>query len=126
MRFLLGVFEGAGVTLGGLQISMWWRKEEQGLRSAVVFSTLSSVVNGLLSYAMQFYTPGPLSRWRLLFVVMGCWSCLVGFIGLTFLADSPVKAWWLVSPATVAVADIRPTGRRLLPCAALRATRLVS
>lgn len=51
------------------------------------------------SFAMQFYNPGPISRWRLLFVVMGCWSCLVGITGLIFLADSPVKAWWLVSLA---------------------------
>lgn len=50
---------------------------------------------------MQFYNPGPISRWRLLFVVMACWSCLVGFAGLIFLADSPAKAWWLVSVVSV-------------------------
>ncbi|KAK8869466.1 hypothetical protein IAR55_000030 [Kwoniella newhampshirensis] len=94
-RFLLGVFEGAGHSATGLIIAMWWKKSEQPWRTAVMFSTLSSVVNGLLSYAMQFYNPGPISRWRLLFVIMGCWSVIVGTMDFFFLPADPTAAWWL-------------------------------
>lgn len=58
-RFMLGVFEGGSPSLGGLlvsrkegqaltQIAMWWKRDEQNLRAAVVYSTLSSVINGLM------------------------------------------------------------------------------
>ncbi|CAK9783021.1 MFS general substrate transporter [Cutaneotrichosporon oleaginosum] len=94
-RFFLGVLEGGAPSLGGLLISMWWRRGEQNLRAAVVYSTLSSVVNGLLSFAMQFYNPGPIGRWRLLFVVMACWSVLTGIVALVFLPNNPTSAWWM-------------------------------
>ncbi|WVQ85371.1 hypothetical protein IAT38_007536 [Cryptococcus sp. DSM 104549] len=94
-RFILGVFEGAGHSASGLVISMWWKKSEQPWRTGVMFSTLSSVLNGLLSYAMQFYNPGPISRWRLLFVCMGCLSVIIGTLDIFFLPASPSQAWWL-------------------------------
>ncbi|WWD16271.1 hypothetical protein CI109_100697 [Kwoniella shandongensis] len=94
-RFLLGVFEGAGHSATGIVISMFWKKSEQPWRTAVMFSTLSSVVNGLLSFALQFYNPGPISRWRLLFVIMGCWSIIVGVMDYFFLPSDPTQAWWL-------------------------------
>ncbi|KAK4686967.1 MFS transporter, ACS family, allantoate permease, partial [Tremellales sp. Uapishka_1] len=65
IRFILGLFEGmntsgAGlvVSLGGRlfsrlilggKINMWWRKEEQGWRTVIIFNTFSSIANGLLS-----------------------------------------------------------------------------
>ncbi|BEJ11629.1 hypothetical protein CspHIS471_0200890 [Cutaneotrichosporon sp. HIS471] len=94
-RFFLGTLEGGNPSLGGLLISMWWRRGEQNLRAAIVYSTLSSVVNGLFSYAMQFYNPGPIGRWRLLFVIMACWSVMTGIVALIFLPNNPTEAWWM-------------------------------
>lgn len=44
---------------------------------------------------MQFYNPGPLSRWRLLFIICACCSCVVGCVGLFLLPNSPTEAWWM-------------------------------
>jgi ACS family allantoate permease-like MFS transporter len=77
---------------------MWWKRNEQPWRTAVIFSTLSSVINGLLSYACSFVTEGgpvKIDPWRLLFILCGIitfvWS---GFLYL-FLPDSPTTARWL-------------------------------
>ncbi|WWD09811.1 hypothetical protein V865_007939 [Kwoniella europaea PYCC6329] len=94
-RLFLGAFEGAGHSATGMVISMWWRKSEQGWRTGMMFSTLSSVVNGLLSFALQFYNPGPIARWRLLFVLMGCFSVMVGTANFFVIPANPAEAWWL-------------------------------
>lgn len=96
VRFILGLFEGLNTAGAGFVISMWWRKEEQGWRTVLIFNTLSSVVNGLLSYAVQFYPYNPLlSRWQLLFLIVGCLSCFVGVLDWIFFPSNASKAWWL-------------------------------
>ncbi|TXT15863.1 hypothetical protein VHUM_00366 [Vanrija humicola] len=73
---------------------MWYTREEQPLRTAIVFSTLSSVMNGLLATACVHYA-GPLARWRLLFLIVGAitfgWSLLL----FALLPANPTSAWWL-------------------------------
>ncbi|WWC95911.1 hypothetical protein V866_002778 [Kwoniella sp. B9012] len=96
VRFILGMFEGMNTSGAGLVIGMWWKKEEQGVRTVIVFNTLSSVVNGLLSYAVQFYTPtAHLSRWQLLFLITACISVTFGILDWIFFPSNPTKAWWL-------------------------------
>ncbi|KAK6908371.1 hypothetical protein I203_102372 [Kwoniella mangroviensis CBS 8507] len=96
VRFILGMFEGMNTSGAGLVIGMWWKKEEQGVRTVIVLNTLSSVVNGLLSYAVQFYTPtAHLSRWQLLFLITACISVTFGILDWIFFPSNPTKAWWL-------------------------------
>ncbi|OCF55964.1 hypothetical protein L486_06721 [Kwoniella mangroviensis CBS 10435] len=78
-RLFLGAFEGAGKT-------------------GMAFSTLSSVVNGLLSFALQFYNPGPIARWRLLFILMGCFSVMVGTANFFVIPANPAEAWAIIDP----------------------------
>ncbi len=51
-RFILGIFESVIFGGFGLIVAMWWKKEEQPWRVAVIFSTLSSVINGIISYGV--------------------------------------------------------------------------
>ncbi|KAK8864739.1 hypothetical protein IAR55_001995 [Kwoniella newhampshirensis] len=96
IRFILGMFEGLNTAGAGLVISMWWKKEEQGWRTVVVFNTFSSIANGVLSYAVQFYDPTKLlSRWQLLYLITGCVSVTVGIIDWICLPANPTKSWWL-------------------------------
>nr|XP_031859423.1 uncharacterized protein CI109_005067 [Kwoniella shandongensis]KAA5526495.1 hypothetical protein CI109_005067 [Kwoniella shandongensis] len=96
IRFILGMFEGLNTAGAGLVISMWWKKSEHGWRTVLVFNTFSSVANGLLSYAVQFYTPTKLlSRWQLLYLMTACVSVTVGIIDWICLPANPTKAWWL-------------------------------
>ena len=93
-RFVLGLFESVIFAGFGIVIAAWWKKSEQPWRTAVIFSTLSSVVNGILSYAAARYT-GPVAQWRVLFLAVGAitfgWSVLCWF----FLAGQPLEARWL-------------------------------
>jgi hypothetical protein len=81
VRFILGLFEAVIFAGMGLIVSMWWTRAEQPWRTAVcvfslsfcsfrcefadllpfpphysMFSTLSSIMNGVLSYACACYT----------------------------------------------------------------------
>ena len=77
-------------------MSSWYTRKEQVLRTALIYSTLSSLTNGLLSYASSFAV-GQLGvkAWQLLFLLVGSitfsWGLLLGL----FLPDSPVNARWL-------------------------------
>ena len=51
-RFILGLAESVIFGGFGLIVSMWWKKEEQPWRVAVIYSTLSSVVNSIISYGV--------------------------------------------------------------------------
>lgn len=93
-RFILGLFESVIFAGFGIIVAAWWTKREQPWRTAVIFSTLSSVINGLLSYASAFCT-GSLGQWQVLFLSVGaitlawavlCWFCL---------SAGPTDAWWL-------------------------------
>ncbi|WRT67613.1 uncharacterized protein IL334_004585 [Kwoniella shivajii] len=96
VRFILGMFEGMNTSGAGLVIGMWWKKSEQGWRTVLIFNTFSSVFNGLLSYAVQFYpATGALHKWQLLYLVVACVSCLFGVLDWIFFPANPTKAWWL-------------------------------
>ncbi|OWZ44650.1 allantoate permease [Cryptococcus neoformans c45] len=96
IRFILGMFEGMNTSGAGLVINMWWPKEEQGWRTVVIFNTFSSVLNGLFSYAVQFYTPTKLlSRWQLLYLITACISVTFGVVDWFCLPANATKAWWL-------------------------------
>ncbi|KAK4688189.1 MFS transporter, ACS family, allantoate permease, partial [Tremellales sp. Uapishka_1] len=112
IRYLLGVFESI-VSISqrmiilstkartkifaafGLIISMWWTRREQPFRTAVIFSTLSSVMNGILGTASVYYTGTVIKKWQLLFLLVGSittiWSILIWFL----LPSSPTNTRWL-------------------------------
>lgn len=72
VRFILGIFESCIFGGFGLIVAMWWKTGEQPWRTAVIFSTLSSVMNGLLSYACANMTPRDhFKQWQLLFILVG-------------------------------------------------------
>ncbi|GAA6020772.1 hypothetical protein JCM10207_002018 [Rhodosporidiobolus poonsookiae] len=94
-RFVLGLFEAVIFAGMGLIISAWWLKHEQGWRNAVMLSTLSSVMNGILAYGCALYTPGKLKQWQLLFILVGAITLLWSVVVFIFLPDSPTTTWWL-------------------------------
>lgn len=63
IRFLLGVFEAAVLPCMMIVNSMWYRKEEQPLRTAFWYNTFAGVFGGILSYAIGQIN-GSLSTWK--------------------------------------------------------------
>lgn len=93
-RFILGLFEACIFAGFGLVISAYWTKKEQTWRTAVIFSTLSSVVNGLLSYAAAHYH-GSLGQWQVLFLSVGGLTLFWSILCWLFLAGTPLEARWM-------------------------------
>ncbi|OCF41965.1 hypothetical protein I317_04267 [Kwoniella heveanensis CBS 569] len=95
-RFVLGLFEALTFPGFSLIISSWYTRKEQVARTALIYSTLSSLTNGLLSYASSF-VHGQLGveAWQLLFLLIGAITFAWGILLFTFLPDSPVSAKWL-------------------------------
>ncbi|KAI9639879.1 MFS transporter [Dioszegia hungarica] len=95
VRFLLGIFESVIFAGFGLIVSMWWTRKEQPFRTAIIFSTLSSVMNGLLATAAQSYKGTALKQWQLLFMIVGLITFVWSIMLFCFLPASPTSAWWL-------------------------------
>ncbi|KAM0274315.1 hypothetical protein ACHAQH_007948 [Verticillium albo-atrum] len=73
--------------------SMWYRKEEQPLRTAFWYNTFAGVFGGILSYAIG-KIDGSLSTWKYIFLIYGAVTVLAGGLVFFGLPDSPSKAWF--------------------------------
>ncbi|KZF23446.1 putative MFS transporter [Xylona heveae TC161] len=96
-RILSGVFECAVAPSLMLLSSQWYTKKEQASRFAFwyVGLGLGQIFGGLLSYAFQHVKHGSLEGWRILFIVLGVVSSLIG-VGTFFgVPDTPMKAYFL-------------------------------
>ncbi|WVQ76304.1 hypothetical protein IAR50_005969 [Cryptococcus sp. DSM 104548] len=94
-RFILGLFEALTIPGATLVITSWYSREEAVFRTAIVFSTLSSVTNGLLSYASSFLESSKLKQWQLLYILVGVLTIVIGTLMIIFIPDAPYSAWWL-------------------------------
>lgn len=83
-----------------LVTSQWYRKREQGARTAVWFScnSLAVVLGAILAWgfarhdaAGDFSIPG----WKILFIFLGGITIVLGIAVLLFLPDSPLTAHFL-------------------------------
>lgn len=63
IRFFLGIFEAAMLPCMLVINSMWYRREEQPLRTAFWYNTFAGVFGGILSYAIS-HIHGPLPVWK--------------------------------------------------------------
>ncbi|WWC85645.1 uncharacterized protein L201_000511 [Kwoniella dendrophila CBS 6074] len=95
-RFMLGLFEALTFPAFTLLIATWYTRKEVVFRTAIVFSTLSSLINGLLSYACSHLTNAGIKPWQLLYILIGTITLITGGIMLVFLPDAPYSAWWLI------------------------------
>ncbi|KAL6400968.1 hypothetical protein AUP68_16688 [Ilyonectria robusta] len=96
IRFLLGVFEAAVLPAMLIVNSMWYRREEQPLRTAFWYNTFAGVFGGILSYAIG-QIKGSLTTWRYIFIIYGAVTVLTGFLLFFGLPDSPSKAWFFTA-----------------------------
>ena len=97
VRILLGIFE---ATIGPslmLISSQWYTKSEQ----APVFSLwylglgLAQILGGILSFAFQHVTDEAIAGWRVMFIVLGFVTIIIGLATAFFLPDTPMNAKFL-------------------------------
>ncbi|KAF2721088.1 MFS general substrate transporter [Polychaeton citri CBS 116435] len=93
IRFLLGVFE-AGILPSLLFMnSMWYRKREQPLRTALWYNTFAGIFGGILSFAIG-KIHGSLATWKYIFLIYGAVTVGVGILVICILPDEPQTAWF--------------------------------
>ncbi|KAL7924890.1 major facilitator superfamily domain-containing protein [Trichoderma austrokoningii] len=105
-RVFLGIFE---ATIGPslmLISSQWYTKSEQAPRFSFWYLGLGlgQILGGAISYGFQNVSIGAsLAGWRIMFVVLGCVTVIIGLSTFFLLPDTPMKASWLSSNEKVAL-----------------------
>lgn len=93
MRFLLGMGESFLFPSLTVITSMFYKKTEQPFRTAIWFSGFSSLITGILSYAIG-HANTSIANWRLLFLVFGAITIFFTAILFLLLPDSPISCRW--------------------------------
>jgi len=100
VRFFLGVFE-AAVTPGfALFTSQWYTKAEQGTRVGIWFSFngFAQIFGGLVAYGISIGVKrhgAAIAAWRIVFLVIGLLTAVMGCLFLAFMPDNQLNARWL-------------------------------
>jgi MFS family permease len=105
-RVFLGIFEATIAPSLMLISSQWYTKSEQAPRFSFWYTGLGigQIVGGLVSYGFQHIGEGSrLAGWRIMFVVLGVVTVVVGSCVVLFLPDTPMKAKWLSDNEKVAL-----------------------
>lgn len=98
-RLFLGFAEAAvGPCLIAIN-SQWYKKDEQTSRFNLLYLGLGigQICGGLMSYGFQEVEPGEaaLAGWRIMFLVFGGATILLGLCLMVFIPSSPMHARWL-------------------------------
>ncbi|MBE3046084.1 MFS transporter [Candidatus Bathyarchaeota archaeon] len=97
-RVFLGIFEATIAPSLMLISSQWYTKSEAAPRFSFWYLGLGlgQILGGIVSYAFQHIAKdAALSGWRVMFIVLGCLTVLIGLWTFFLLPDTPMKASWL-------------------------------
>lgn len=106
-RVFLGIFE---ATIGPslmLISSQYYSKSEQAPRFMFWYLGLgiAQILGGLISFGFQHVHSTTFQSWKIMFLVLGLVTALVGAVTFIFLPDTPMKASWLREAEKVALLD---------------------
>ncbi|TBU38662.1 MFS general substrate transporter [Dichomitus squalens] len=89
-RVCLGVFEAALSPCTPLYLSLFYTRDEIGLRIAIYngVAAVAGAFGGLIAFGNQTARL-PIANWKLLFIVEGVPSVLLGFVALALLPNRP-------------------------------------
>lgn len=104
-RIFLGICEAPVVPTLTLVSSQWYTKSEQGPRFAFWYCGLGigQIVGGLLSFAFQHVTSLTFQGWKMMFVMLGCVTVMLGFTTFFLIPDSPSTAKFLTEEEKVLI-----------------------
>lgn len=97
-RVLLGVFE-SGITPAMVILTgQWYKAEEQFLRTSIWFACngAGAILSGAIGYGIVKHEDGySMAAWKVLFLVMGISTIVVGIVFYLHVPDVPANAWFL-------------------------------
>ncbi|KAL8765837.1 MAG: hypothetical protein Q9209_007196 [Squamulea sp. 1 TL-2023] len=95
LRLLLGVLESGFFPGVVYLLSTWYRRYEVGKRYSIFYliGSLASAFGGILAFGLMQIQGYPRQKgdggWRWIFIVEGCLTCLVAFLGYILLVSFP-------------------------------------
>ncbi|RPA93284.1 MFS general substrate transporter [Choiromyces venosus 120613-1] len=102
-RVFLGVFEAAIAPSLTIITGMWYTTSEQPPRFGLWYCGLGlgQLVGGIVSYGFQHVKGESLEGWRVMFIVLGIVTVVVGAVTLLLLPDTPMTASFLTEEEKV-------------------------
>lgn len=96
-RIFLGIFEAAIAPSLILISSQWYTKSEAAPRFSIWYAGLGlgQIIGGIVSYAFQQVKHPAFSGWKIMFIVLGLVTVVIGFVTFFFLPDTPMQARFL-------------------------------
>ncbi|KAH8152090.1 uncharacterized protein LAJ45_04084 [Morchella importuna] len=106
-RIFLGIFEAAIAPCLTIITSMWYTKKEQPARFGFWYCGLGlgQIVGGIISYGFQHVKNASLEGWRVMFIVLGLVTVLIGVWTFFCLPDTPMSANFLEEREIVRVLE---------------------
>lgn len=98
LRTVLGMLESAVTPAMVIFTSQWYKKEEQFLRTALWFSCngIGIILGGAIAYGLaEHESMYSVEGWRVLFIVTGLMTIVIGILFFLHIPDIPSKAWFL-------------------------------
>ncbi|KAJ5162502.1 hypothetical protein N7492_007894 [Penicillium capsulatum] len=104
-RVFLGIFEATVGPSLMLLSSQYYSKSEQAPRFTFWYMGLgvAQILGGIISFGFQHVHHASLEGWRIMFMVLGLVTAVVGILTFFFIPDTPIKAPWLSADEKVAL-----------------------
>lgn len=97
-RVILGMLESAITPAMMIFTSQWYKKEEQFLRTAIWFACngMGTIIANAIGYGIATRVDSiSMEPWKIIFIIMGCWTVLLSAAFFFHIPDNPSKAWFL-------------------------------
>lgn len=97
---LLGFFESSITAALIIFTGQWYKSSEQGIRTGLWASmtAVGAATGGLLSWSLSvgdLHKTLTVPGWKVLFIILGCFTSLIGLLWSLIVPDKPETAWWL-------------------------------
>lgn len=104
-RIFLGAFEASIAPCLMLISSQWYTKSEQAPRFSIWYCGLGvgQILGGIISYGFQHVTNPTFAGWKMMFVVLGIVTSLIGVATYLILPDTPMQATFLTAAEKTAL-----------------------
>ncbi|KAF9568080.1 MFS general substrate transporter [Agrocybe pediades] len=96
-RFFLGVFEASIQASSVLIVQIWYRRQEQGIRLAVLYSSIGwvHIFGSLIMYGLGHIHSNIMRPYQLISLLLGGITILVGFLSFFKFPDNAVRCKFL-------------------------------
>lgn len=108
LRTLLGVFESAITPAMVMITGQWYRTEEHFLRTSIWFACngIGTIMGGGIGYGLAVHKDSySITSWKVLFIVTGLMTIIIGLLFILQIPDLPTKAWFLTEREKVLVVE---------------------